>query len=106
MDDTAFEAFKLKDRCRDVLYLLCKGLRNTEIALHLRLSERTVKGYVSQLFLIFDVTNRTELVGSLIGKVRLDEATTTHEAIGRIVEEQSNSHTTLRKRVAAGSQRE
>ncbi len=46
--------------------MLSKGLRNAEVGEQLNLSERTVKGYVSQLFLIFDVTNRTELVGSLV----------------------------------------
>jgi len=53
----------LNKRQRDVLLLLCKGLRNAEAAQQLGLSERTVKWYVSELFLIFDVTNRTELVG-------------------------------------------
>lgn len=56
---------RLNERQRDVLFLLCKGLRNAEIAQQLRLSERTIKWYVSQLFLIFDVTNRTELVGMI-----------------------------------------
>src|SRR5882672_3707413 len=55
---------RLNQRQRDVLFLLCKGLRNAEIAQQLKLSERTIKWYVSQLFLIFDVTNRTELVGT------------------------------------------
>jgi hypothetical protein len=32
----------------------------------LNLTERTVKGYVSQLFLIFDITNRTELIGLFV----------------------------------------
>lgn len=53
----------LNKRQRDVLFLLCKGLRNAEVARQLGISERTVKWYVSQLFLIFDVTNRTELAG-------------------------------------------
>jgi DNA-binding NarL/FixJ family response regulator len=57
---------RLNQRQRDVLFLLCKGLRNAEIAQQLKLSERTIKGYVSQLFLIFDVTNRTELVGTAV----------------------------------------
>ena len=56
---------RLNERQRDVLFLLCKGLRNAEIAQQLRLSERTIKWYVSQLFLIFEVTNRTELVGTV-----------------------------------------
>jgi DNA-binding NarL/FixJ family response regulator len=43
--------------------MLCKGLRNSEIGAHPGLSHRTIKWYVRQLFLIFDVTNRTELVG-------------------------------------------
>jgi len=57
---------RLNHRQRDVLCLVCKGLRNVEVGQQLGLSERTVKGYLSQLFLIFDVTNRTELAG-LVG---------------------------------------
>ena len=53
----------------DILHLICKGLRNAEIASHVQLSERTVKGYISQLFLIFDVMNRTELVGKTTSEV-------------------------------------
>jgi len=48
---------------QEVLHLLSRGLRNGEIADQLGKTERTVKGYVSQLLLIFDVTNRTELIG-------------------------------------------
>ena len=54
---------RLNGRQTEVLNLLCKGLRNREIARQLSLSTRTIKWYVSQLFLVFDVTNRTELVG-------------------------------------------
>jgi DNA-binding NarL/FixJ family response regulator len=57
---------RLTIRQQEVLDLLCKGMRNGEIGYLLRLSERTVKGYVSQLFLIFDVTNRTELVARVL----------------------------------------
>jgi DNA-binding NarL/FixJ family response regulator len=59
---------RLTPRRREVLLFACKGLRNSEISQLLRLSERTVKGYVSQLFLIFDVSNRTELVGKVLGE--------------------------------------
>jgi|SRR5271157_723971 len=55
---------RLNRRQRDTLYLVAKGLRNNEMAKILHISERTVKGYLSQLFLIFDVSNRTELVGA------------------------------------------
>lgn len=54
---------ELSRKQSQILFLLCKGLRNSEVARNVGLAERTVKGYVSQLLLIFDVTNRTELVG-------------------------------------------
>jgi DNA-binding NarL/FixJ family response regulator len=54
---------RLTDSHEQVLLFLSKGLRNAEIAHQLGLTERSIKGYVSQLLLIFDVTNRTELVG-------------------------------------------
>lgn len=57
---------RLTDRQRGVLYLICKGFRNKEIAGQLGLSARLVKACISELLLIFDVSNRTELVGSLV----------------------------------------
>jgi DNA-binding NarL/FixJ family response regulator len=56
---------RLTERQREVLYLVCRGLRNSEIAAKVGVSPRTVKGYVAQLLLIFDATNRTELAGML-----------------------------------------
>ena len=55
------EPTRLNRRQREVLHLICRGLRNSEIAALLHLRERTIKWYVSQLFLVLDVTNRTEL---------------------------------------------
>ena len=52
----------LNDRQKEVLALVCQGNRNKEIAHQLGLSERTIKWYISQLFLIFGVSSRTELV--------------------------------------------
>ena len=46
---------RLTHRQREVLSLLCRGLRNAEIGEQLGVSERTVKWYVSQLFIVFDV---------------------------------------------------
>jgi DNA-binding NarL/FixJ family response regulator len=59
---------RLNKRQRDILNLISKGFHNAEVGRHMNLSERTVKGYISQLFLIFDVTNRTELVGRLLSE--------------------------------------
>jgi DNA-binding CsgD family transcriptional regulator len=51
----------LNDRQREVLALICQGKHNKDIAYCLGITERTVKWYVSQLFLIFRVSNRTTL---------------------------------------------
>jgi DNA-binding NarL/FixJ family response regulator len=59
---------RLNDRQKDVLFLVRKGFRNAEIANHVGLSPRSVKGYVSQLLLIYDVSNRTELAGLFGGQ--------------------------------------
>jgi len=61
----AGDVSELSARERAVLILLCKGLRNNEIAVQLQISTRTVKWYVSRLLSKFDVTNRTELVGAI-----------------------------------------
>ena len=64
----------MNTRQRAVLDLLCRGLRNREIAEIMRVKERTVKFYVSQLFSMYDVTNRTELAGLLAGGISNTEA--------------------------------
>lgn len=54
-------AVVLTDRQRMTLDLVSKGFRNSEIAGYLGVCERTVKWYVSELFVKFDVSNRAEL---------------------------------------------
>jgi len=54
---------RLTDRKRSVQALICKGFQNPEIAAHLGISRRAVKECVSQLLLIYEVSNRTELAG-------------------------------------------
>ena len=56
---------RLTERQRNVLFLICKGFHNPEIATHVGISPRMVKECVSQLLLIYDASNRTELVGLL-----------------------------------------
>lgn len=55
----------LTEREAHVVEFAGKGFHNDEIARLLNLHPRTVKNVLSQLYLKFDVTNRTELVGSL-----------------------------------------
>jgi DNA-binding NarL/FixJ family response regulator len=73
---------RLTERQRNVLFLLCKGFSNPEIAAQVELSPRIVKQCVSQLLLIYEASNRTELAGLLgaaggalcKGAVHLDRA--------------------------------
>ncbi|HEY9622499.1 MAG TPA: response regulator transcription factor [Crinalium sp.] len=51
----------LSTRERDVLYLIGKGARNSEIAQQLFISEGTVKTYVTRLFTRLNFRNRSEL---------------------------------------------
>ncbi|HSW48727.1 MAG TPA: LuxR C-terminal-related transcriptional regulator [Bryobacteraceae bacterium] len=67
---------RLNERQRDVLYCISKGCRNAEIGALLGLAEQTIKGIVSQLLLIYDVTNRTELVGLLSTQLSVDGTVT------------------------------
>jgi DNA-binding NarL/FixJ family response regulator len=57
---------RLSERQRSVLNLICRGFRNGEIAQQLGLSSRAIKACASEILLIFDVSNRTEL-GGLLG---------------------------------------
>lgn len=46
----------------DVLRLLCRGMSNKAIALELNLTEKTVKGHVTDIFRALGVVNRTQAV--------------------------------------------
>lgn len=58
----ATELLPLKERERAVLFLLAQGLTNKDIAVSLSLAEQTVKNIVSNLYDIFEVENRSQLV--------------------------------------------
>ena len=57
---------RLSAKQTQILNLLCKGYRNIDIATELAISMRTVKWHVSNLLLLFDVANRTELVANYL----------------------------------------
>ena len=50
-----------------VLYLACMGFHHKDIGARLKLSTGTIKEYVSQFLLIFDVSKRIELAGRCPG---------------------------------------
>jgi DNA-binding CsgD family transcriptional regulator len=65
-EDLEYALSELNARQADIVRMIAKGLRNREIAASLGLSSRTVKAILSSLYLRYDVTNRTELLGLLM----------------------------------------
>lgn len=53
---------QLTARQCEVLNLLCQGLSNKIISQRLELSEHTIRGHVQALFILFQVSSRTEAV--------------------------------------------
>jgi len=60
---------ELSKRQREVLGLVCQGLQNSEIAVELDISIRTVKWHLQILFERFHVANRTQL--AIIGSTHI-----------------------------------
>lgn len=73
MPDDPFDS--LTERERGILKLLAKGKSNKEIAGELSLTEMTVKGYVSDLFVKLGVNDRTQaaLIAVRYGLVMVEE---------------------------------
>lgn len=73
MPDDPFDS--LTERERGILKLLAKGKSNKEIASELSLTEMTVKGYVSDLFVKLGVNDRTQaaLMAVRYGLVMVEE---------------------------------
>ena len=55
-------ASALTDREREVIGLICKGMKNKEIAESLFISETTVRHHLTSIFNKLDITSRLELV--------------------------------------------
>ena len=66
---------RLHPRPRDCIVLAGRGLSNKQIARELKITPRTVDGYLTAARRLFDVHDRTELVVSAIlaGEVGLHE---------------------------------
>lgn len=73
MPEDPFES--LTERERELLKLLARGLSNKEIANQLTLTEMTVKGYVSDIFMKLGVNDRTQaaLMAVRYGLVKPEE---------------------------------
>ena len=51
----------LTEREKEVVSLALKGLTNTEIAGHLKISAHTVKAYIERIYRKFNVHNRVQM---------------------------------------------
>lgn len=73
MPEDPFET--LTERELDLLKLLARGMSNKEIAAQLTLTEMTVKGYVSDIFMKLGVSDRTQaaLMAVRFGLVKPEE---------------------------------
>ncbi len=66
MDGVAVQDVRLTPRQREVVQLVARGLANKQIASDLGISERAVKGHVSDLLQKFGVANRAGLIASIM----------------------------------------
>ena len=75
------------------LDLLVKGCTNSQIAQQMKISEQTVKNYVSELMKDTDCENRTQVAVKVItGKVKIGESPFKHrkrnlQELGKILDE-------------------
>ncbi|MEY9874614.1 DNA-binding CsgD family transcriptional regulator [Streptacidiphilus sp. MAP12-33] len=60
--DGARRVAELSERQHEVMALVSRGARNTEIAERLRLSEKTVKNHINRIFRALGVSSRVEAV--------------------------------------------
>lgn len=62
LDPEQMKIARLSDREREVLDLVCKGLKNREIAEHLFISDHTVRHHIGSIFSKLNVSGRLELI--------------------------------------------
>src|SRR4029078_7760205 len=65
-DGVAVAKLTLTKRQSDVVALVARGLANKQIAAELGISERLVKGHVSDLLRKFDTPNRAGLIAAVM----------------------------------------
>lgn len=67
MTDITPQAEPITPRQKEIVELVCKGLRNKEVADQLHITEKTVKFHLTAIFLKMGVRNRTELAAKVRG---------------------------------------
>lgn len=59
-DFSEFDEFELTDREKEVMHMIARGYKNSEIAEKLFVSENTVKTHIKNIYVKLDVKNRVE----------------------------------------------
>lgn len=66
IEKVSFKDFSLTSREKKIVYLVCEGLANKEIADKLNISEQTVKAHLHKIFKKLGVSSRTQLISIFI----------------------------------------
>ena len=62
IDKVSFKGISLTPKEKNIIYLVCEGLSNKEIADKLNISEQTVKAHLHKIFKKFNISSRTQLI--------------------------------------------
>ena len=62
VEEVPFKDISLTHREREIIYFVCEGLSNKEIADKLNISEQTVKAHLHRIFKKFGISNRAQLI--------------------------------------------
>jgi DNA-binding NarL/FixJ family response regulator len=62
VEEVPFKDISLTNREKEIIYFVCQGLFNKEIADKLNISEQTVKAHLHRIFKKFGISNRAQLI--------------------------------------------
>ncbi|MGB9681195.1 MAG: response regulator transcription factor [Minisyncoccia bacterium] len=62
VEEVPFKDISLTHREKEIIYFVCQGLFNKEIADKLNISEQTVKAHLHRIFKKFGISNRAQLI--------------------------------------------
>jgi DNA-binding NarL/FixJ family response regulator len=69
MDKVSPKGISLTSKEKDIIYLVCEGLSNKEIADKLNISEQTVKAHLHKIFRKFNISSRTQLINIFLESI-------------------------------------
>jgi DNA-binding NarL/FixJ family response regulator len=69
MDKVSPKGISLTSKEKDIIFLVCEGLSNKEIADKLNISEQTVKAHLHRIFRKFNISSRTQLINIFLESI-------------------------------------